>query len=307
MHAAVAQVVNDNAAAKVAPASVAWLLAGLARYARMPNYGMYTALAARRKPWCKAMFLDLLLADTFVREAQRTAPHFASLFLNGAAHVQHHYLFNSPLYRGDQKNPDWYVSASEDPLGEIYALYDRIIGQVQRAFPNARLMVATGLHQDPHQKITVYWRLRDHEAFLRKIGVPFARVETRMSRDFIVRCASDEQAAAAERRLKSARTADGTALFEVDNQGCDLFAMLTWPKDIGAEFDYTVDESRFKGLRNDVAFVAIKNGEHNHVGYFIDSGATPGSVPHTFPLRELPARICAALGVQWEPGVQRAA
>ena len=47
---------------------------------------------------------------------------------------------------------------------EAYTLYDRIVGQVERAFPDARLMLATGLHQDPHREVTFYWRLKDHAA-----------------------------------------------------------------------------------------------------------------------------------------------
>jgi hypothetical protein len=302
LHAALTQGVNDNATEGLQPRSAIWLLAGLARYARSTNYGEYVRFAAshRAKPWYRAMFLDLLLADVFMRETQRTMPNFVSLFLNAAAHIQHHYMFNSMAYKGEQRNPSWYIAPKEDPVGDVYRLYDRILGQVQRRFPGARLMIATGLHQDPHSRATFYWRLKDHSDFLRRLGVPFKSVQTRMSRDFVVECVSEGEAAEAARVIASARAANNVCLFEVDNRGRDLFVMLTWPYDIPPDFAFTAGERRFDGLRNDVAFVAIKNGQHNGTGYFVDTGATPADAPKQFPLANLPELVCDALGVAWD-------
>lgn len=302
LYGAVAQAVNDNAQARLTAGSAASLLAGAVRYARPVNYRVYTALAAaaaRGRPWAKAIFLDLLLADVFLAETRRGRPDFASLFLNAGAHIQHHYMFNSPAYGGALKNPAWYVGADSDPVGEVYALYDRLVGQIQTAFPEARLMVATGLHQDPHPELTFYWRLKDHAAYLTKLGVPFQHVEPRMSRDFLIRCANAGDAAEAERILTSAMADDGTPLFEVDNRGADLFVMLTWPHDIGRDFSYRVGNARFDGLRDEAAFVAIKNGQHNGIGYFIDTGVKAGDLPPQFALKELPEHICAALNAAW--------
>jgi hypothetical protein len=46
-------------------------------------------------------------------------------------------------------------------------------------------------------------------------------------------------------------------------------------------------------------FVAIKNGEHNGVGYFIDTGLTGSASETAFPLAQLPAKVCEALQVEW--------
>ena len=310
LYAAVSQAVNDNAQSRLTPSSAAWLLTGALLYARPANYARYSALAGaalRRRPWAKALILDQLLADIFVRQVRGKRPDFASLFLNAGAHIQHHYMFNSPAYSGPLRNPDWYLAADEDPVLQVYELYDRIVGQVERAFPEARLMLATGLHQDPHPEVTFYWRLKDHAAFLRAIGVPFARVEPRMSRDFFVACADAEQAREAERRLGAVRAADGTPLFEIDNRGADLFVMLTWPHDIGADFEYRVDNETRRGLRDEVAFVAIKNGEHNGIGYLIDTARSAADAPERFPLAQMPARIAQACGVKWQESADAAA
>jgi hypothetical protein len=301
VYRAVSQAVNDNAQARLSAAGAAWLMAGAARYASVPNYRRYARMlaSAATQPWVKSMVLDLLLGDIFVKETRRARPHFASLFLNAAAHIQHHYMFNSSAYRGSRRNPEWYIAPGLDPVAEVYGLYDDIVGQVRSAFPAARLMIATGLHQDPHAEVTFYWRLKDHASFLRRLGIPFDRVEPRMSRDFIVRCASEDQATDAARLLSSVRHESGVPLFEVDNRGRDLFVMLTWPRDIDEGFAYALEGRRFEGLRNDVAFVAIKNGEHNGVGYFIDTGLNGSADDVSFPLAELPVKVCEALGVQW--------
>ena len=53
--------------------------------------------------------------------------------------------------------------------------------------------------------------------------------------------------------------------------------MLTWPDDIGEDFEYHIGNEPIRGLRGEVAFVAIKNGSHNGIGYMLDTGATDGA------------------------------
>ena len=296
LYDAISQAVNENARSRVALSSLFWLLVGALTYARPQNYGRYLSLAfgARNRPWLKAIFLDLLLSDVFVRLTKSKAPMFATLFLNAGAHIQHHYLFNSAAYDGDQANPDWYARPDDDPVLTVYEAYDRIVKTVADSLPGARLMIATGLHQDPHPKVTYYWRLRDHARFLDTIGVVYEEVLPRMSRDFLVRCRDSESAARAAETLKSARGADGVELFSVDNRGSDLFVMLEYPKDIETGFVATANGHTVPDLRRHVSFVAIKNGQHNGNGYFIDTGDASASDGADIPLASLPAVIRSA-------------
>lgn len=300
-HQAVAKSVNENATSRISASSVFWLAAGMLAYARVSNYPRYAGLvlaAGRRRSWAKALLLDQVLADLFVTLVKRDKVGFGSLFLNAAAHIQHHYMFNSDVYEGSQKNPEWYIGQSEDPVLEVYEIYDAIVGQVCRMFPESRLMLATGLHQDPHPETTFYWRLRNHAAFLNSVGIAPERVQPLMSRDFIVGFSDTASASAAEQAFAKVRAHDGTPLFDVDNRGDDLFVMFIWPHDIGDDFLYEVDGQTRQGLRKDVAFVAIKNGRHNGVGYLIDTGhsAPAGEV---VPLAYLPTKIAEACNVGW--------
>lgn len=300
---AVSQAVNDNAQSKITLKSLLWLLCGAGTYASIRNYPRYFTLVAnaRGKPWSKALFLDLLLADVFVKETRRARPDFASVFLNAGAHIQHHYMFSSAAYDGDLSNPEWYVSKGVDPIFEVYQLYDDFVGRIALQFPEARLMIATGLHQDPHLKTTYYWRLKNHAAFLELHGIEFISVEPRMSRDFLILCDTGAQAQRAESILCSAKAMDGTLLFDVDNRGTDLFVMLTYPNDIGPDFSYQVGNKQFTDFKEYVAFVAIKNGGHNGTGYFLDTSLRADGARVSFPLAHIPQRICKALGVNWRP------
>lgn len=297
LHRAVCEAVSENAEAKMSLGTATVLLAGLMVYARPTNYGLYGkfVLGARSKRWLRALLLDLLLSDIFIRLTRNKRPDFASLFVNAGAHIQHHYMFSSAAYRGRARNPDWYLRSGEDPVLDAYEIYDRMIGHVLAVLPDYRLMIATGLRQEPHEQTTFYWRLRDHGGFLSKVGVRFAGVEPRMSRDFVVRFDSDADAVRADAILQSARAPDGTPLFEVDYRGRSLFVMLTFPHDIDADFQFTIDEKRYSGLKGDVVFVAIKNGEHNGLGSFLDTGHRAGQGTSQFELKELPARVQDAI------------
>ena len=308
LHEAVCQLVSDNAEARLTPGSMAALLIGLAVYADPRNYALYASLVTRSRslPWRRAILLDLLLNDAFVSLVRAKSPDFATLFLNAGAHIQHHYLFSAQCYGGQHRNPAWYVAPGVDPLLEVYKVYDRILGTIRMKFPTARVMIATGLHQDPHGEGTYYWRLRKHADFLSQIRVPFVCVRPRMSRDFLIVCRDSEQAAQAATRLTSAvAIKDGLHLFQVDNRGVDLFVTLTYPREISRGFKITVGQETFSELDQDVVFVALKNGQHNGTGYFLDSGADFRERNVRFQLRELPDLVADALGVKdpMAPGV----
>jgi len=291
LYGAIREAVNENATGKSSASALANLLVGGLRNAAPQNYAVYAKLVgeSRSKPWNKALFLDRLLADMFIRLTRKHRPDFVTLFLNAAAHIQHHYMFNSAAYEGTHANPAWYVKPGQDPVYDVYSLYDRILGDIRRAFPDARLMIATGLHQVPYENPAFYWRLSDHAAFLKNIGIDFKDVSPRMSRDFLITCDNVAQAASAERRLLSANDSEGENIFEVDNRGTDLFVTLSYRKEIKEDFLIFIGNETFESFKDQISFVAIKNGEHDGIGYFSDTGVD--EVPNTFPLSDIPRRI----------------
>jgi hypothetical protein len=294
---ALSQAVGDNASNRIAVGSYFKLFAGLLAHFRPSTIGTLVRLflARRSAPWSNALFLDRFLADVFVCQWRRHKPEFASLFLNAAAHIQHHYMFSSSVYDGPNRNPEWYLASGKDPLLDVYRLYDGIVRDMLQLPGAPRVMLATGLHQDPYPEELYYYRLKDHAGFLTRLGVNFDGVNALMSRDFVVICGSADQAEHCAQTLRAVQAPDGIPLFTVENRGKDLFVMLSYPKEIARGFVPVLNGRTLWDIHEDVAFVALKNGEHNGVGYFIDTGLAKVT-GESFPLADLPARVFAALG-----------
>jgi hypothetical protein len=269
--AAIAQAVNDNANGRISARSKVSLALGLLRFARPKHYALYARLAfnSRGAPWRKALFLDLFLHDFHWSLLTRSKPGFSTFFLNAGAHIQHHYLFNSKAVLGAaQRNPAWYAPADVDPFAEMLSVYDGILGDYLALSESTDLLVATGLTQEPYDKLTFYYRLTDHAAFLKRVGISFRSVLPRMTRDFLIEFDSAADTAAAAARLASFCSAgDGTPLFgDFENRGDSLFLSLLYPNEIGDEFVAEYDGGSLP-MAPWVSFVAIKNGMHNGDGF----------------------------------------
>jgi len=307
---AASEAVNENAGLKLSGKSAAALGLAVLRYCGPREYvqlSNYVARAVRGGKWALALVLDELLTAITISETRAKRPGYVSLFLNGGAHLQHHYMFNSAVYDGPHRNPDWLVAPTDDPILGVYRQYDRLVGRIEKTLPDYRLIIVTGLHQNPYSEELYYWRLADHAQFLADIGCENFTVEPRMSRDFLVKAGDDANAGAIQRRLEAAVGDDGEALFDVDNRGDSLFVMLVYPKDIPIGFGFTVGNEHFTNLRKIVNFVAIKNGEHDGVGYLIDTAETAGRIAETrVPLHNLPQRVAAHFGLEWPKAEDRA-
>lgn len=296
---AVTQAVNDNAHDRIMLGSYARLAAGAAANVRLSNLWAYLqlALTSSANRWRKALFLDLLLSDAFINNWLRYRPDYASLFLNAGAHVQHHYWFSSPFYRGEFRNPGWYVNGRADPVEEVYRLYDRILGNVMTALPDVRLLICTGLSQTANTKLVCYYRPKDHLQFLSALGVErVSGVLPRMSRDFLIEFPDRDAANAAEAALLSFRARDGTPIFSVENRGTTLFCMLSYTGEIAENFTIAGNGRTVDGFQDLVSLVSIENAVHRTVGYFIDCGLPRTGAVTSIPLTEVFRRTLSIWG-----------
>lgn len=271
LYQAIHQSVNDNAESKLNIKSMISLGLGLLLYVPITRWYHYIKTVLKAKnPGAKAVILDSLLSDVHLSLWKKNKPDFSNLFLNSGAHIQHHYLFNSKAYQGDLKNPDWYCPNGYDPLIQILSEYDYQIGRFLK-LKNVKLIIATGLHQQPHKHLTFYWRLKEHVKFAKMIGIQnFSEILPRMSRDFLVKFNNENDAKNSEILLNSFfASSDDQKIFEVDNRGTSLFVELVYPNDIDDNDSIYSKETNLKleNFKSYIAFVAIKNGEHNGIGY----------------------------------------
>lgn len=303
---AVSQAVNDNAQARISAKSALHLALGLLRFALPKHYGLYWRLASQSRgaPWRKALVLDLLLHDMHMRLFAARKPHFSTLFLNAGAHIQHHYFLNAQPIKDqtELRNPSWYVKPGTDPFAEMLHVYDTILGEYL-AIPNVNIIVATGLSQRPYDRIKFYYRLKNHDSFLRELGISFERVLPRMTRDFLIEFDSPQQAELAQLRLSSIKiVATNEGLFgEIDNRGSSLFVSLTYPREIDESVRFELD-GRVRSLAPHVAFVAIKNGMHQEEGFaFFTPGVASFSPTDGAHVKELYSTVMSYFGADNSP------
>lgn len=310
LYEALGQVADDYANERIALGSYARLIGGglpHLQWKHLPYYlwaaGTYFAGRAR---WRRALVCDRLLADTFITRWRKARPDYASVFLNAAAHLQHHYLFNSDTYDGPHANPDQYAQSDKDPTLEGYQLIDGILADVLARCPGARVLVASGLRQVPHERWSAYYRLDDHAALLDGLGVAYDDIHPLMTEDFVLRYASDDAARMAQRQLEAVRSKPEDVFyldnadvevrrpdlspqpFYVDNRGRDLYVQLKpTGRDIPAGLSFTLGDKTVQQVDQMVSFVQYKNGHHEGLGYFADSGVAAGDLPAEFRLADL--------------------
>lgn len=323
------QVTDDYAENRITLKSIANLVTGAVpnlRWAQLATYLFETAKFVVGKKWMRAVVADRLLADTFLTQIKAHRPQFSTLFLNGGAHLQHHYMFSSSSYRGERTNPAWIVAPGEDPLLDALKLYDEVLGDVVRyanRLPEGRVVLITGLHQEPHERETYYFRLKDETDVLRELGIMFESSHRLMTEDFVLTFRDEASAAEAERQMMEVESFDtdpiffietgdedvrtnatSQRVFHIENRGKDLYVQL---RPSAQPIPKTMKVRRGNAVVSDfgsrAAFAQYKNTHHHGVGYYADSAFAAGDLPASFPLRDIFPMFLSAFGVK-HPRIQ---
>ena len=157
-----------------------------------------------------------------------------------------------------------------DPLLDMFKFYDKLLLEyIQKTNKNHGLIIATGLSQEPFLKTQYYYRLKNHEKFLTKIGLSFEKVYPRMTRDLEIEFLSITDSQKAETLLKNCKIFNQSLLLfgEFDRRGKRLFVTLTYPNEITEETKAILPDGSYMKLNSEVVFVAKKNGMHCSKGY----------------------------------------
>ena len=239
------------------------------------------------KAGVKAMLLDQLLSDVFIKLCLKHKLGFASLFLHSGAHRQHHYLFNSASYSGSNTNPEWSCVLQSEPLEGILAIHDKMIGDIVKT--ENRVIIATGLHQVPHEVTTFYWRLKNHSSFSEAIGINNSKTNIpRISRDFLIELHTvDHATAAADVLLNTQFSVKDSPVFSVDNRGSSPSIELVYANKVTEDDSVTVKGGKFMvgNIQEHLSLVATKNGEHDGEEYVLSNFNV--DMEKAFPLRDM--------------------
>ncbi len=261
------QTVNDNSSDKITTKSILYLIATILLCLKIKDQWrlFLYALSCAKFKYRKALFLDKVLFKIFSFLHEKKKPNFSTIFLNGGAHIQHHYFFNSSLFQS-KKNPPWYLNLDLDPILDMLYVYDEIIEDLLGK-KNTEILIATGLSQKPYDKSKFYYRLKNHEDFLKSLDISFDKVFPRMTRDFLILFDNHSEALNCFNKLNSLLVNGKTKMFnELDLKDKKLFATLSFPEEINNEtYIHVSDKKRF--IKKDVTFVALKNGMHQGKGF----------------------------------------
>ena len=278
------QTINDNSSGKLSIHSILTITEIICKTLHYKNTSFLLKLifSSLVKPWKKPLVLDYLIHLTHLYFLKKKLPNFSSIFFNAGAHIQHHYLYNSKHTKDLPKNPKWYLNPSIDPINDMLEVYDQIIGDYLRLYNNkSQLLISTGLRQVPYNKAKFYYRLKNHQSFLRKIGISFFKVLPRMTRDFEIIFDNNESLNEAKYILKNIKLKKNNLniFSEVEERDKSLFVVLTYPHEVKKDDAMIVNKNLELNFLKELVFVAIKNGMHDTKGYVFCSSNTNLNLP----------------------------
>jgi hypothetical protein len=216
-------------------------------------------------------WFEYLSGLAFLAHWRRERPHFAAVFLNTLAHVQHHY---------------WTRGPERVTLQIAYALawVDRWLGHVLAAVGDTPIVLMNGLSQTNTnaEPAWILYRQRDPRAFLESVGLAPASVAPLMTHDAHVRFATRAARDAALRALDAA-TVEGRRLFHVEvdaTDPCTLFYRLDFTDALPDGARARVNGHEFRFLDRFAAIVT-RTGKHVPSGSAFSRGiGLPADMPN---------------------------
>ncbi len=266
--------VNNNSSGNLKKKNYFNLILIFLKFVRIKKYPIFIKLffTSFFGKWRRALFLDLLIHEIHFHLLNKKNPNFSCVFFNAGAHIQHHYLLNSLANKTSIKNPNHILKSYEDPFKETLILYDEILKDYLDIKKN--IILATGLTQKIINQPHYYYRLVNHENFLKKLDLNFLRVEPRMSRDFLIQFRDNTERDFAYNKLSKIMLNNQILFGVLDLRNNSIFATLTYRNKIKKDDNININGKKIKILDN-VVFVALKNGEHDGNGYlFVDGEIT---------------------------------
>jgi len=236
---------------------------------RFKNIYLYLKLIFNfKKKWNKALLLDLMLHDLHMDLIKKHKTDFSSIFFNAGAHIQHHYFFNSQYFRQKNlTNPEWYIKKKNDPILDMILFYDKILSEYKE-LNNYEVILATGLSQEPYNRVKYYYRLKNHENFFENLNINFLKIEPRMTRDFLVIFKDDDDKNNAIQKLNKLNQINKKEIFSFEDRNNSIFVTLKLHEEIHENEQILIQDKKKISIKDHIVFVALKNGMHNSKGYF---------------------------------------
>ena len=185
-------------------------------------------------------------------------------------------MLNSSVVESKINNEEWYISKNEDPVLDVFTLYDTMIKKTLE-IKDYRVILLTGLTQDLVEDYSIYYRLTNHAEFLNLIEIKYLKIESLMSRDFKIFFKNQENLNHAVKILTDCKI-ENECIFEFSKSDNYLFVTLKYNKRIEKKTKFVFRDNHFFADQY-MSLVAIKNGIHNGSGFYIDTGNNDTLIP----------------------------
>tara|TARA_B100002019_G_scaffold291360_1_gene311336 strand:+ start:324 stop:1619 length:1296 start_codon:yes stop_codon:yes gene_type:complete len=225
-----------------------------------------------------ASLFDYFFLNYSLRRIKKNNIEFSMVFLNGLAHVQHHYLLNSEFVEG--QNPSWYSKNNDDFLNSL-KIYDKAFKKILSMRKNYEIWFITGLTQEACKNPIIYWRIRDVKDLMRNYLNFKITVHKRMTRDFEVEVKNKNNINKVIHFLENAKIVNG---YDSKENSIKAFGFINKVSDnsVFASFVYSGSEKDIMlkynnetlKMKKNIDFVAVKNGIHNQEGWAFSSSKT---------------------------------
>lgn len=265
-------IINENASLNLSPKSLLGILFLIGIPKNLNDlkiiYKSIISFIKKDRSSLAACF-DYFITKFSIKRTKEENSDLTLFFLNGLAHVQHHYFLNSEFVKGE--NPEWYSSGKDDVLIALQ-IYDQTFEKVFNEFPenDYEVWVITGLTQDSFDEPFCYWRFKEHHNLLSEFLDEEFEVYPRMTRDFEIKFVNKKD-------MKSIKHFLEHSIVKNLHYSQNAFENInvTSENSIFASFSYNknykdvklIYENKELKLDDKLHFIALKNAGHVHNGW----------------------------------------
>tara|TARA_B100000989_G_scaffold114745_1_gene84333 strand:- start:2425 stop:3711 length:1287 start_codon:yes stop_codon:yes gene_type:complete len=216
-----------------------------------------------------ASCFDYFITKFSLKRIKYQQTDLSLFFLNGLAHVQHHYFLESEFVEGE--NPKWYSSGKDEVLSAL-KIYDSTFKKIfnELSADEYEIWIITGLTQDSYDEPFCYWRFKDHKNLLSKFLDKDFEVIPRMTRDFEIKLKNKKDMESVKKFLEDSIVKN----FHYSQKAFENIN-ITSESTIFASFSYNKNYDDVKlvykniehNLDDNLNFIALKNAGHVQYGW----------------------------------------
>jgi hypothetical protein len=263
IHKTLSKFINNNTSSKIRMHDYINLIFILFKFFKIKNLFTYLHLISKslKFRYYKAIFLDFFSIQIYKKYLSTQNFDLSMLFLNGGAHIQHHYLLHFDLSN----------NINDDPYSKYLKELDTLLHEFKN-FKKDSLLIISGLSQKTIEKPLYYYRLKNHDNFLKSLKLRYKKIQTLMSRDFKIFFENKNDMQKCMNQLANLKCSNDIKLFGEFKiiEDTILFLSSTYPNKIIDNY-FIYNEKKFF-LADFFNFVAIKNSVHSEDCYYSSFG-----------------------------------